>query len=61
MILSAALMFEYAFNLQAEGREIRDAVEASVDAGIVTQDIASGGKAYGTSEVGEWIALKITG
>ncbi|MDH6303570.1 3-isopropylmalate dehydrogenase [Parabacteroides sp. PF5-5] len=55
-ILSAALMFEYAFNLTEEGQAIRDAVTASMDAGIVTEDIAEQGKAYTTSEVGDWIA-----
>lgn len=55
-ILSGALMFEYAFNLPEEGKLIRDAVAASMDAGIVTEDIASDAKAYSTSEVGDWIA-----
>lgn len=55
-ILSAALMFEYAFKLKDEGKLIREAVNASIDAGIVTEDIAQGGKAYKTSEVGKWIA-----
>jgi len=59
-ILSAALMFEYAFDLHDEGRVIRDAVAASMDAGIVTEDIAQGGKAYSTSEVGDWIANRIS-
>ncbi len=54
-ILSAALMFEYAFGMMEEGRLIRDAVAASMDAGIVTEDISEGGKAYSTSDVGEWI------
>ena len=54
-ILSAALMFEYAFELMDEGALIRKAVDASMDAGIVTEDIASGGKAHSTSDVGEWI------
>lgn len=54
-ILSAALMFEYAFNMMEEGALIREAVAASMDAAVVTEDIASGGKAYSTSEVGEWI------
>ena len=54
-VLSAALMFEYAFNLQEEGKLIREAVTASMEAGVVTEDIASGGKAYKTSEVGEWL------
>ena len=54
-ILSAALMFEYAFDLQEEGRLIRKAVDASMEAGIVTEDIAESGEAYKTSEVGQWI------
>jgi 3-isopropylmalate dehydrogenase len=54
-ILSAAMMFEYAFALMDEGTFIRKAVDASMEAGIVTEDIASGGKAYSTSEVGDWI------
>lgn len=55
MILSAALMFEYAFEMMEEGALIREAVNASLEAGVVTEDIADGGKAYSTSEVGEWI------
>jgi len=58
-ILSAALMFEYAFNLPAEGKAIRDAVDASLAEKIVTEDIAEKGKAYKTSEVGEWIVEKL--
>jgi 3-isopropylmalate dehydrogenase len=54
-ILSAAMMFEYAFDLQAEGSIIRKAVDASLDAKIVTVDIAVD-KSYSTSEVGDWIA-----
>ncbi|MDO4212980.1 MAG: 3-isopropylmalate dehydrogenase [Bacteroidales bacterium] len=58
-ILSAAMMFEYAFSLMDEGRAIRDAVAKSIDAGIVTEDLAGDGKAYSTSEVGDWVALNI--
>jgi len=58
-ILSAAMMFEYAFNLMEEGKLIRDAVAASMAEGVVTVDIAEG-KAYSTSEVGDWIAQWIT-
>ncbi|GHT54898.1 3-isopropylmalate dehydrogenase [Bacteroidia bacterium] len=54
-ILSAALMFEYAFGLQAEAESIRKAVDASLTEKIVTEDIAGDGKAYKTSEVGKWI------
>lgn len=58
-ILSAAMMFEYAFGLKEEGRAIREAVAASIDAGVVTEDLAAGGKAYSTSEVGDWVAEAI--
>ncbi|MDR0546113.1 MAG: 3-isopropylmalate dehydrogenase [Dysgonamonadaceae bacterium] len=54
-ILSAALMFEYAFDLQKEGQLIREAVAASMTAKVVTEDIAESEKAYKTSEVGKWI------
>ena len=54
-ILSAAMMFEYALNSPGEGSLIRQAVNASLEAGVVTADIAEG-KAYKTSEVGDWIA-----
>ncbi|MBP5537835.1 MAG: 3-isopropylmalate dehydrogenase [Bacteroidales bacterium] len=55
-ILSAAMMFEYAFGLMEEGRAIRKAVAASIDEAYVTEDLAAGGKAYSTSEVGDWVA-----
>lgn len=58
-ILSAAMMFEYAFGLMEEGRAIREAVAASIEKGIVTEDLAGNAKAYSTSEVGDWIAAKI--
>lgn len=54
-ILSAAMMFEYAFNLRDEGSLIRKAVNASLEEGCVTIDIAEG-TSYKTSEVGDWIA-----
>jgi 3-isopropylmalate dehydrogenase len=57
-ILSAAMMFETAFNLPDEGKAIRDAVAASIDEGSVTEDIAQG-PAYKTSQVGDWIAHHI--
>ncbi|MCF8358359.1 MAG: 3-isopropylmalate dehydrogenase [Prolixibacteraceae bacterium] len=55
-VLSAAMMFEYVFNLMEEGALIREAVDASLNEGIVTEDIAGDGKAYKTSEVGDWLA-----
>ena len=59
-ILSAALMFEYAFGMMEEGALIREAVAASMAAGIVTEDIADNATAYKTSEVGEWIVNYIS-
>ena len=59
-ILSAAMMFEYAFGLEEEGRLIRRAVETSMEEGIRTEDIQTSGlKSYTTSEVGEWIVKYI--
>ena len=55
-ILSAAMMFEYAFGLMEEGKAIREAVAASLEAGVTTEDL--GGSAS-TSEAGDWIASKI--
>jgi 3-isopropylmalate dehydrogenase len=55
-ILSAAMMFEYAFDLKTEGALIREAVSASLAAGAVTVDIADDkSKALSTSAVGDWI------
>ncbi len=54
-ILSAAMMFEYAFNLPEEGKLIREAVAASMAEKYVTEDITEG-QAYKTSQVGDWIA-----
>ncbi|HNQ38747.1 MAG TPA: 3-isopropylmalate dehydrogenase [Prolixibacteraceae bacterium] len=59
-ILSAAMMFEYAFSLPEEGLAIREAVRASLEAGFVTGDLACEGEPVRTtSEVGEWIAARI--
>ena len=57
-VLSAAMMFEN-FGLQAEGKAIRDAVNEALNKGIVTEDLADGGKSYGTKEVGDWLAENI--
>ncbi len=58
-ILSAAMMFEYAFGLMAEGRAIRNAVTASIENNIVTEDLAASGHVFFTSEVGDWVAEHI--
>ena len=54
-ILSVAMLFEH-FNLMKEGKLIRQAVDASLDANIRTPEIqVEGGVQYGTNEVGRWI------
>ncbi|MTK53684.1 3-isopropylmalate dehydrogenase [Paludibacter sp.] len=60
-VLSAALMFEYAFNLMEEGSLIRKAVNASLEADFVTEDICSNGQPRTTTEVGEWLVKYIQG
>ena len=58
-VLSAAMMFEMAFNLPEEGASIRNVVNKALAEGVVTEDLAEGGKAYGTKEVGDWLAANI--
>ncbi len=55
-ILSAAMMFEYAYQLNQEAALIRKAVEASLEAGAVTEDLTDDkSNALTTSAVGDWI------
>ncbi len=58
-ILSAALLLELGLNLPAEAKAVRKAIDLSLKAGIVTEDIADGGEAYKTSEVGDWLEKTI--
>ena len=59
-ILSAAMMFEYAFNDMQAGAAIRRAVDLAIEKNIVTEDIAPEGvKPSSTTEVGNFIAANI--
>lgn len=58
-VLSAALMFEYAFDLKEEAALIRQAVNASLEQNFVTEDIDKA-QAKKTSEVGDWLANYIS-
>ncbi|MCB0840064.1 MAG: 3-isopropylmalate dehydrogenase, partial [Bacteroidetes bacterium] len=58
-VLSAAMMFETAFGLQAEADAIRAVVDKSLAEGMVTEDLAGKGKAYKTSEVGDWLVENV--
>ncbi|WP_273275508.1 3-isopropylmalate dehydrogenase [Maribacter polysiphoniae] len=57
-VLSAAMLFED-MELTAEAQAIRDVVNKSLAEGVVTEDLADGGKAYKTSEVGDWLAANL--
>lgn len=55
-ILSAAMMLEH-LGLDKEGAAVRRAVNSALEAGVVTEDLATkDDKAYSTSEVGSYIA-----
>ena len=56
-VLSAAMLLE-SLDLLDEAKAIRDAVDASLEADVATEDVAKG-KAHKTSEVGDWLAGKI--
>ncbi|KAL4803336.1 Isopropylmalate dehydrogenase-like domain-containing protein [Aspergillus unguis] len=58
MILCVALMLRYSFNMEAEARQIEDAVRAVLDKGIRTADL--GGKA-GTREFGDAVVAALQG
>lgn len=54
-VLSVAMLFEY-FNLKEEGKLIRRAVDASLDANVRTPEIqVEGAPKYGTKEIGQWL------
>ncbi|KAB7530843.1 3-isopropylmalate dehydrogenase [Flagellimonas olearia] len=57
-VLSAAMLFED-LNLADEAEAIRAVVNKSLAEGVVTEDLAEGGKSFGTSEVGDWLASNL--
>jgi 3-isopropylmalate dehydrogenase len=54
-ILSVSMMFDLAFNLKTEAEIVRTAVEKSIEADIVTEDL-NRTHPKSTSQVGDWIA-----
>lgn len=59
-ILSAAMLLEH-FGLAKEGKAIREAVDASLEANVRTPEIqVKGAPSYGTTDVGQWIAEYIS-
>ena len=57
-ILSAAMMFDD-LGLGMEAKAIRDAVNRSLEQGVVTEDLSEGNKAFSTTEVGDWLASNL--
>ena len=58
-VLSAAMLLE-SLDLLEEAQAVRDVVNKSLDAEVVTVDIAGeGNKSYKTSEVGDWLASNV--
>ncbi len=57
-VLSAAMLLELALDLGEEALAVRNVVDRSMSEGIVTEDISEG-KAYLTSEVGDWLAANL--
>ena len=56
MILSSSMMLNYTFGLNSEALLIQEAVNASIEAGIVTSDLsAKNNNAYKTDEVTSWL------
>jgi len=59
-ILSVAMLLRYSLGLETEARAIEAAVTATLEAGIVTGDIAPPeNRVYSTTEVGQAIAARI--
>ncbi len=56
-VLSAAMLLE-SLDLLEEAKAIRDVVNKSLEEEVVTEDITTG-KAYKTSEVGDWLAKNV--
>lgn len=54
-VLSGAMLLEH-FGLASEAKNVRDAVNAAIENGIVTPELAApGAVTYGTKEIGEWL------
>ncbi len=52
-ILSAALALRHSLGLAAEADAVEDAVDAVLDGGLRTADIADGGRSVGTADMGD--------
>ncbi len=61
-ILSGAMLLRHSLDLEAEARQVEDAVAAVLRDGLRTADLAPGGQqSVSTTEMGEAIAARISG
>ena len=58
-VLSAALMLRYSFGMENAAQAIENAVKETIRSGLRTGDIAQGGTAVGTEEMGNAILSRI--
>jgi 3-isopropylmalate dehydrogenase len=58
-ILAAAMLLRHSLGLETEARAIESAVDAVLNAGHRTTDIAAGGKSVSTSEMGSLVESQI--
>jgi 3-isopropylmalate dehydrogenase len=58
-ILAAAMALRHSLDLEAEAAAVESAVEATMDAGLRTIDIAAGGPHVTTSEMGDAVATAV--
>lgn len=57
-VLSAVMMLQIAFSMEKEAQLLKQCCTAAIEEGIVTSDL---GGNYSTSQVGDYIASKVTG
>jgi 3-isopropylmalate dehydrogenase len=58
-ILSAAMMLRYSLNLADAAEAVESAVARVLEAGLRTPDIAAGGRAVSTREMGDAVARRL--
>ena len=59
-ILAVAMLLRHSLSLETEARAVETAVDAVLNAGHRTTDIAAGGKSVSTSEMGSLVEAQIT-
>ncbi len=58
-ILAAAMALRHSLGLEAEAQAVEAAVDGALDEGLRTADIAGGGPAIGTAEMGDGVVSRL--